>query len=383
MKAFKLLALTSCVLLAAGNGVAQQNYSKSEGLLQYVDPYIGSGYHGHVFVGTSVPYGMVQLGPTNIHKGWDWCSGYHYSDSILIGFSHTHLSGTGCTDLCDILIMPLNEIRTPRGNQDDIRDGYASRYSHANEIARPEYYSLLLDRYNIKAELTATDRVGFHRYTYPEGKPASILIDLREGNGSNAYDSYIRKVDDYTVEGYRYVRGWSPSRKVYFVLKSDKKIEQFTAYDDNNPQPWDQLKVASVKSVLTFGNVKEVKIKVALSSVSCDNAAMNLQSELTHWDFDKVVDMSAYNKHKDSNCSVSHRTDLPRSTSPAQDHTVWHHSHTNSVRPLSPALSRYTYTAGHYAGNLQTLIHPKGNNRSLPPHCHAHPQRHEYCPDDP
>ncbi len=231
MKAFKLLALTSCVLLAAGNGVAQQNYSKSEGLLQYVDPYIGSGYHGHVFVGTSVPYGMVQLGPTNIHKGWDWCSGYHYSDSILIGFSHTHLSGTGCTDLCDILIMPLNEIRTPRGNQDDIRDGYASRYSHANEIARPEYYSLLLDRYNIKAELTATDRVGFHRYTYPEGKPASILIDLREGNGSNAYDSYIRKVDDYTVEG--------------------------------------------------------------LSSVSCDNAAMNLQSELTHWDFDKVVDMSA------------------------------------------------------------------------------------------
>ena len=95
MKAFKLFVLTSCFLLAAGNGVAQRNYSKSEGLLQYVDPYIGSGYHGHVFVGTSVPYGMVQLGPTNIHKGWDWCSGYHYSDCILIGFSHTHLSGTG------------------------------------------------------------------------------------------------------------------------------------------------------------------------------------------------------------------------------------------------------------------------------------------------
>lgn len=293
MKAFKLLALTSCFLLATGSGVAQRDYSKSEGLLQYVDPYIGSGYHGHVFVGTSVPYGMVQLGPSNIHKGWDWCSGYHYSDSILIGFSHTHLSGTGCTDLGDILIMPLNEIRTPRGNQDDIRDGYASRYSHDNEIARPEYYSLLLDRYNIRAELTATDRVGFHRYTYPEGKPASILIDLREGNGSNAYDSYIRKIDDYTVEGYRYVRGWSPSRKVYFVLKSDKKIEQFTAYDDNTPKPWDQLKVASVKSVLTFGNVKQVKIKVAISSVSCANAAMNLQEELSHWDFDKIVKMSA------------------------------------------------------------------------------------------
>ena len=293
MKALKLFTLTSCFLLAIESGVAQRDYSRSEGLLQYVDPYIGSGYHGHVFVGTSVPYGMVQLGPNNIHKGWDWCSGYHYSDSVLIGFSHTHLSGTGCTDLGDILIMPLNEIRTPRGNQDDICDGYASRYSHDNEIARPEYYSLLLDRYQIKAELTATDRVGFHRYTYPEGKPASILIDLREGNGSNAYDSYIHKIDDYTVEGYRYVRGWSPSRKVYFVLKSDKKIEQFTAYDDNTPKPWNQLKVASVKSVLTFGDVKEVKIKVSISSVSCANAAMNLQTELSHWDFDEIVKMSA------------------------------------------------------------------------------------------
>ena len=219
MKAFKQLALTSCVLLAAGNGVAQQNYSKSEGLLQYVDPYIGSGYHGHIFVGTSVPYGWYSwVLPISIKVGTG-ARVIIIPIVFLIGFSHTHLSGTGCTDLCDILIMPLNEIRTPRGNQDDIRDGYASRYSHANEIARPEYYSLLLDRYNIKAELTATDRVGFHRYTYPEGKPASILIDLREGNGSNAYDSYIRKVDDYTVEGYRYVRGWSPSRKVYFVLK--------------------------------------------------------------------------------------------------------------------------------------------------------------------
>lgn len=293
MKKIQLLLASLCMLTIATNGLAQKDYSKSEGLLRYVDPFIGSGYHGHVFVGTSVPFGMVQLGPSNIHKGWDWCSAYHHSDSILIGFSHTHLSGTGCTDLGDILVMPLNEIRTPRGNQDNISDGYATKYSHANEVSRPEYYSLLLDRYNIKAELTATDRVGFHRYTYPQGKPASILIDLREGNGSNAYDSYIRQVDDYTVEGYRYVRGWSPSRKVYFVLKSDKKIEKFTAYDDNTPKPWKQLKVESVKSVLTFGDVKEVKIKVALSSVSCENAVMNLQTELPHWDFDKVVKASS------------------------------------------------------------------------------------------
>lgn len=352
MKAFKLLALTSCFLFAAGNGVAQRDYSKSEGLLQYVDPYIGSGYHGHVFVGTSVPYGMVQLGPNNIHKGWDWCSGYHYSDSILIGFSHTHLNGTGCTDLGDILIMPLNEIRTPRGNQDDIRDGYASRYSHDNETARPEYYSLLLDRYNIKAELTATDRVGFHRYTYPEGKPASILIDLREGNGSNAYDSYIRKIDDYTVEGYRYVRGWSPSRKVYFVLKSDKKIEQFTAYDDNTPKPWEQLKVASVKSVLTFGNVKEVKIKVSLSSVSCANAAMNLQAELSHWDFDKIVKMSADRWNKELA-----RMNVETDNEPAKRIFYTAHYHTM----IAPTL--YCDVNGEYRGmNDMIYTDPKKAN---------------------
>ena len=293
MKTRTLGTVVLSIILAAATAAEARDYSKSEGLLQYVDPYIGSGGHGHVFVGTSVPYGMIQLGPSNIHKGWDWCSAYHYSDSLLIGFAHTHLSGTGCTDLGDILIMPLNEIRTPRGNQDDFNGGYASPYSHENEIARPEYYSVMVERYGIKAELAASDRVGFHRYSYPEGKPASVLIDLREGNGSNAYDSYIRKVDDYTVEGYRYVRGWSPSRKVYFVLKSDVKIEEFTAYDDNDPQPWEQLKVPSVKAVLTFGNVDCVQLKVALSSVSCENAAMNLDTEIPHWDFGTVVEASA------------------------------------------------------------------------------------------
>ena len=186
---FRYLALVFLLLCIAVVGMAQKDYSKSEGLLKYVDPYIGSGFHGHVFVGASVPYGMVQVGPNNIHKGWDWCSGYHYSDSILIGFSQTHLNGTGCTDLGDVLIMPLNEIRTERGQQNDISNGYASRYSHDNEVVRPEYYSLLVERYNIKAELTATDRVGFHRYTYPVGKPASILVDLYENNDyTNAHE---------------------------------------------------------------------------------------------------------------------------------------------------------------------------------------------------
>jgi len=287
--------MTACLLVSvAMTGVAQKDYSKSEGLLKYVDPHIGSGFHGHVFVGTSVPYGMVQVGPNNIYKGWDWCSGYHYSDSILIGFSQTHLNGTGCSDLGDIMIMPMNEIRTERGEQEDISNGYASKYSHNTEIVRPEYYSVMVERYNIKAEMTATNRVGFHRYTYPEGKPASILINLSEGNASRkAVWCYVRKVDDYTIEGYRYSHYWSPNRKVYFVLKADQKIEDFTAYEGNVAKSKEQWHTPWLKTALTFGNVKQVQIKVALSPVSCENAAMNLKAELDHWDFDQTVKASA------------------------------------------------------------------------------------------
>ena len=283
--------ITACLLIpAAMAGAITKDYSQSEGLLKYVDPYIGSGFHGHVFVGTNVPYGMVQVGPNNIYKGWDWCSGYHYSDNILIGFSQTHLNGTGCSDLGDVLIMPMNEIRTERGEQEDISYGYASTYSHDTEIVRPEYYSVQVERYNIKAEMTATNRVGFHRYTYPAGKPASILVDINEGNADRgAVMAYVRKIDDYTIEGYRYSHYWSPNRKVYFVLKADQKIEDFTAYDGNEPKSKEQWRTPALKAALTFGDVKQVQIKVALSSVSCENAAMNLKAELDHWDFDAVV----------------------------------------------------------------------------------------------
>ena len=262
--------------------------------VQYVDPYIGSGGHGHVFVGASVPYGMVQLGPNNIFKGWDWCSGYHYSDSILIGFTHTHLSGTGCSDLGDILLIPMNEIHVRRGEQKDISNGYASTYSHQNEVARPYYYSVLLDRYQIRAELTATARVGLHRYTYPSGKPSYVMVDLHEGNGNEAYSCYMRKVDDYTVEGYRYDHGWSPDRKVYFVLKSDVKIQKLTLYDNDVKTLRLQLKSKSVKGILDFGNANRVLLKVALSPVSIANALENMEAEVPGWNFEQVETASRY-----------------------------------------------------------------------------------------
>ena len=266
----------------------KDNKADAQDYLRYVDPYIGSGEHGHVFVGASVPLGMVQAGPQNIHKGWDWCSGYHYSDSVLIGFSHTHLSGTGCADLGDVLLMPyVGEVRTARGEQDNIEGSCSTYYSHKNEQVAPGYYSLLMDN-GVRAELTATDRVAIHRYIYPEGTPR-LLVNLKEGNGDRAFETGLKRVDEYTVEGYRFSRGWSPQHKVFFVLKSEQPIESVAVFDDDTPAGQDTLTGKAVKGVLTFkDNPKNVQLKVALSSVSCANALANLEAEQPGWDFEKV-----------------------------------------------------------------------------------------------
>ena len=283
MLAAAAVAMTSLVSCTPAEQTAEAD------LLQYVDPFIGSGFHGHVFVGASVPFGMVQLGPNNIDKGWDWCSGYHYSDSICIGFSHTHLNGTGCGDMGDVMVMPMTEVNVKRGNQDDISSGYASYYRHETEEAHPDYYSVMLDRYDIKAELTATARVGLHRYTFPQGKQAHILVNLKDGVGSIVTNSYIRQIDQYTIEGYRYTRGWSPMRKVYFVLQADKPIADLSLYDDTvQVAAKSQLKARAVKGVLSFGEQQQVMVKVALSPVSCENAMANLKAEMSGFDFEHV-----------------------------------------------------------------------------------------------
>lgn len=277
-----LAVLPSACVLQKENSMAGADY------LRYVDPYIGSGGHGHVFVGASVPLGMVQVGPQNIHKGWDWCSGYHYSDSVLIGFSHTHLSGTGCADLGDVLLMPyVGDVRTARGEQDNIEGACSTYYSHENEEVAPGYYSLLMDN-GVRAELTATDRVAIHRYTYPEGTPR-LLVNLKEGNGDRAFATALKRTDEYTVEGYRFSKGWSPQHKVFFVLKSDQPIESVAVFADDVPAGQDSLSGEAVKGVLTFrNNSKHVQLKVALSSVSCANALANLKAEQPGWNFEKV-----------------------------------------------------------------------------------------------
>jgi putative alpha-1,2-mannosidase len=145
------------------------NITFSQKVLSYVDPFVGSGAHGHVFVGASVPFGAVQVGPSNFYKGWDWCSGYNYRDSMLIGFAQTHLSGTGIGDLGDVLIMPYTgAVKLNKGIETQRGSGYASKYSHKNETNAPGFYSVKLLDYNIDAELTATERVGFHQYHFPD-----------------------------------------------------------------------------------------------------------------------------------------------------------------------------------------------------------------------
>ncbi|MDX9748040.1 MAG: glycoside hydrolase family 92 protein, partial [Paludibacter sp.] len=192
-----LILLTGCIVL---------NTSAINNPVKYVDPMIGSDYHGNVFIGASVPFGMVQLGPNNMSKGWHWCSGYHYSDSTIIGFSHTHLNGTGIGDLGDILFMPTTgKPTTFKGSFDDLSKGYVSLFSHDKETVKPGYYSVQLKKYNIKAELTATNRVGYHRYTFPKSQQANIIVDLGEGiEWDEPTETHLKQLDARTIEGYRY-----------------------------------------------------------------------------------------------------------------------------------------------------------------------------------
>ena len=153
--------------------------SASPDLIQWVDPFIGTGGHGHTYPGASLPFGMVQLSPDTRLTGWDGCSGYHYSDNVIFGFSHTHLSGTGVSDYGDILFMPtVGEVEMDNGSPEDPASGYCSRFRHEEEQASPGYYSVLLDDYSVKAELTVTKRAGLHRYTFPPTQAANIMIDL-------------------------------------------------------------------------------------------------------------------------------------------------------------------------------------------------------------
>ena len=175
---FLMLAIVATACKRSGGEEGGQP-SSLQNLTQYVDPYIGTGDHGHVFVGANVPFGLVQVGPTNYSQGWDWCSGYHITDSTIIGFGQMHLSGTGIGDLGDISLMPaVGEVKLTRGDLSDPASGIYSLFSRSTEKVRPGYYAVRLDRFGIDVELTATKRVGFHKFTFPKSADAQVIFDL-------------------------------------------------------------------------------------------------------------------------------------------------------------------------------------------------------------
>ncbi|WP_235833093.1 GH92 family glycosyl hydrolase [Arcticibacter tournemirensis] len=266
---------------------------KSENLTRYVDPYIGTGFHGHVFLGANVPFGLVQLGPVNLSQGWDWCSGYHYSDSTIVGFSHTHLSGTGIGDLGDIALMPVTgDVRFSKGNVEDPKTGFVSLFSHEEEKARPGYYSVKLKRYDIKAELTTTARVGFHRYTFPKSENSGIVIDLRQGIGWDlAKETYLEKVNDTTLAGYRFSSGWAKDQRIWFKMVFSKPMTSFVVSDSTAEKSGSFLKGRFVFGKAGFATKagEVIQVKVAVSPVSIENAGANMKAELPGWNFDKTV----------------------------------------------------------------------------------------------
>ena len=253
---------------------------QDERLTDFVDPFIGTAYHGHTYPGAAYPFGQIQLSPDNGTQGWDWCSGYHYSDSIVAGFSHLHLSGTGIGDLADISFLPVTDNVTfteGEKNSDFVRR-YAGKYIHNQEIAKPGYYAMTLKNNGVKAEFTVTERAGLHRYSFPEGGQNNLLINLGFAiNWDKPYQTSLKLVDNTLVTGSRLSHGWAADQHVFFAVRFSKPIIQSVITTVGGE--------GQTVGYLAFGE-KQVMAKVGVSSVSVENALANLDASLPGWDFE-------------------------------------------------------------------------------------------------
>lgn len=303
-------APAAVALLLAVFLLATQALAAGEPAYASVDPFIGTGGDGHTYPGATLPFGMVQLSPDtdirNFHRSYRWAAGYRYDDATILGFSHTHFSGTGHSDLGDVLVTPIaGQVQLDPGDAAQPGSGYRSRFSHSTERAEPGYYAVTLSDSGIRVELTATRRVGFHRYTFPAGKAAHLLLDLR----SSIYNypgkvlwSRIRVREDGTITGFRETRGWAPGRKLYFAMRFSQPLHGHSLYNrernieyrgfaqpaSDEPDERAQIQGRALEGVFDFGTIKnsDLLVKVSISPVSEDNAVRNLESELPGWDFD-------------------------------------------------------------------------------------------------
>lgn len=271
--------LTLVFLSLIGVVRAQTETAADTSLLQYVDPLVGSGGHGHVGVGANVPGGMVLAGPTLSGTGWDYTSGYHYSCNEIVGFAQMHLSGTGCSDLGDVALMPsMLPLELSR-------EGLASTFSHDSEVARPGYYAVTLDRDLIRVEATATDRVALYRFTYPRGSDdAFVTIDLQNAVGDRLTRSRIFQVDDFTLCGFRHSHGWAADQQLWFCIRFNRPIHNF--YSDGPSEPY-------ARATFEVKAGEAVMAKVALSPTGEMGAMLNMRTEMPDWDFRAVRDEAA------------------------------------------------------------------------------------------
>lgn len=238
-----------------------------QNLTQYVNQYVGTGGHGHTFMGANVPFGLVQLGPTEPTRGWDWCSGYYYDDDELIGFGHMHLSGTGIGCLGDVAFLPVKDFKQT-----------STRFKHEAEKVHPGYYSLQLTDPNVLVELTATERCGFHRYTFEDGAKAQLALDLSQCIGWDKLNDCLLTQESTTrLTGFRRSNGWAADRRIYFSI------------DFSQPVTVHRLDSMERVVVSVADNTKPLLVKVALSPVSIDKAKLNMQAEMAGWDFDATV----------------------------------------------------------------------------------------------
>ena len=289
-KSLLFVPVLSLCLASCGSS---QKGQEMEDLTQFVDPRIGTGGHGHVFYGANVPYGFIQLGPTSIPQSWDWVSGYHVSDSTVIGFPHTHLSGTGIGDLHDINVMPVvGEVTYSRGDASSYETGLWSYSDRSKEVVTPGYYRTHLSRYNVDVELTATKRVGFHKYTFLGNESPAIVFDMVNGGcWDKTTEAVIRVVNDSTVSGYRYSKGWADDQRVFFRAEFSRKFDNVEFIVNDSVKEGNMAKGAQLFARVNFaaGNQEPVYMKVALSPTSEEGAQLNMQTELSGWDFEKTI----------------------------------------------------------------------------------------------
>ncbi len=267
----------------------------------YVDPFIGTGGHGHTFPGATVPFGMVQFSPDTRMNDWDGCSGYHTSDHTILGFSTTHLSGTGCSDYGDFRFMPIvGEVKLDKGDESNTASGYRSAFQHENENAKAGYYAVLLDDYNTKVELTTGDRVGMMRCTFPKGADAHIFLDMVEGvNDEYVYEAKLKVEGENAISGFRRTRDWANEQYLYFYAEFSKPFKGYSFFNNGEKVVADTAASDKLKACFDFDTAEgeQIVMRIALSAVDVEGAKNNLKAELAENDFDfDVLRQKAFDK---------------------------------------------------------------------------------------